>query len=112
MWRAFAVAVIFETLAASSPVQAVEPGTPPSCAISGGSFVCTADLDGLGKQSIIVGNTTGFNLIANGNPNAGPFSYVMILNNNGAVRREICWAAGTNQTAVPCPIIKSVGAVP
>jgi hypothetical protein len=107
MWRSLALAVICTTLTALPAAHAQTAGIAPSCAMSGGSFVCTTDLDGNGKQSIIIGNTTGYNTIANGNPNAGPFSYVVIINSTGAVRREICWAAGPNQTAVPCPMIKS-----
>jgi hypothetical protein len=49
-----------------------------------GIFVCIADLDGTGKQEVIVGKQQ---LFSNGT-SAGN---VKIITNTGAVRKEIAW---------------------
>ena len=72
----------------------------PSCALStspGGTgnvvkaaLACVAEIDGGGKQSIIVGNIDGGT------------GYVIIMTNTGAVRKKICWgSAGSCPAIVP-----------
>jgi hypothetical protein len=110
MGRSLVLGAICATLTALPSAHAQTAGIPPSCAISGGNFICTTDLDGTGKQSIIVGNIRDFSVVSNSAPNVAPFSYMIIVNNTGAIRREICWAAGSNQTAATCPVAKSSAA--
>jgi hypothetical protein len=72
------------------------PGTPvmaqiaaPSCSVSPGGagastaisgvVACVAELDGKGKQQLIIGHVSGGT------------GYVFILNNNGSVRSKLCW---------------------
>jgi len=85
--------------AARSSAQTASSGLSPNCSQAG---ICIADLDGNGKQQIVVGNVRAFD--AN---NLANYSYVIIINNNGTVRKRICWADGANNGNSPCPAISS-----
>jgi hypothetical protein len=72
----------------------------PSCSLSSSAgqtgnvvkaaLACVAELDGNGKQSLIVGNVDGGT------------GYVIIMTNTGAVRKKICWgSAGACPAVVP-----------
>ena len=83
-------------MAGTSLAQTTAVPSTPNCAINDGSssIVCTANLDGNGKQQLIVGSyqqTQG---------------YIIILNNNGTVRKQICWKSSSSG---PCPTIYSPG---
>ena len=81
------------------PARAVEPITPPACSTStNGNFICAVDLDGSGKQQIVLGNMGEYNP-AIGNIGNG---YVYILSPTGAIKKQICWAQGASPTA-SCP---------
>ena len=59
----------------------------PSCSITGSDFVCTADLDGDGKEQVVIGNWGQI---------SGTSGYVIIVESTGAIRKQICWDEGTS----------------
>lgn len=80
--------------------QAWAQGAAPSCALSSSpgqtnnvvesALACVAELDGNGKQNLIVGRVTGGS------------GYVIILNYTGTVRKKICWgSSGACPAIVP-----------
>jgi hypothetical protein len=76
-----------------------------SCASANNTVICVADLDGNGKQQVIVGHMPSYT------PGIGnvPDSYLFILENNGSVRRTLCMANGAGGGAATCPAYISKG---
>ena len=78
---------------AQATAQTAVPSAAPNCAIAPGgpsTMVCTAELDGNGKQQLIVGSF------------GGASGYVIIINSNGTIRKKICWRINVG---FDCPTI-------
>jgi hypothetical protein len=84
-WRGVAACVVWLCCALVSAWGAAPPN--PSCSISGSDFVCTADLDGDGKEQVVIGNWGQI---------SGTSGYVIIVESTGAIRKQICWDEGTS----------------
>jgi len=84
-WRGVAACVVWLCCALVSAWGASPPN--PSCSISGSDFVCTADLDGDGKEEVVIGNWGQI---------SGTSGYVIIVEPTGAIRKQICWDEGTS----------------
>lgn len=78
----------------SQPALAVDT----TCSSANNTVICIADLDGTGKQNVIVGHMPPY---TPGIGNVGD-SYLFILDHNGAVRRTLCMGNGSGQSA-QCP---------
>ena len=70
-----------------------------SCSTANNTVICIADLDGDGKQEIIVGHMPAWT------PGIGnvPDSYLFVLDSNGRVRKELCMSNGAGSSTVSCP---------
>jgi hypothetical protein len=84
-WRGVAACVVWLCCALVSAWGAAPPN--PSCSITGSDFVCTADLDGDGKEEVVIGNWGRI---------SGTSGYVIIVDSTGAIRKQICWDEGTS----------------
>ena len=88
------------TLAVLGTSSAFAQTAAPSCALSSSpgqtsntvksALACVAELDGNGKQHLVVGSIDGGT------------GYVIIVSNTGVVRKKICWgSAGSCPNIVP-----------
>ena len=70
--------------------------TPSSNATNGISgavgFACVADLDGNGISEMVVGAIYDI---------SGQGGYVLYIQNNGAIRKKVCWGTGGCPTSPP-----------
>jgi hypothetical protein len=90
------------TVALSGLTPAIAQSVPSCSTSANGNFACSADLDGNGKQHIIVGSFQA------NNPGIGQgYGYVFILTPAGTVRRRVCWTQGANQPTALCPTVIS-----
>jgi hypothetical protein len=80
-----------QVAAAAAPNCALAPGGAGASTATSAVIACVAELDGNGKQNVIVGQV---------NPLSG---YVLILNSTGTVRKKLCW--GFPGSGNPCPTI-------
>ena len=74
----------------AAPNCAVAPGGAGASTAVSGVVACVAELDGRGKQQLIIGHVSGGT------------GYVFILNNTGTVRSKLCWGnAGSCPEVIP-----------
>jgi hypothetical protein len=100
--RYFAVIAFAILIALPADIAAaVEPTTAPHCATSNSTVICIADLDGTGKQNVIVGHMPAYQPDVAANAIAGD-SYLFIFNSNGSIRKRLCLSNGSGPGGRAC----------